>query len=180
MLANNSSTSTCFAIFEPIKFMCFGSTFSCTHKEFPILRPPSMHTCPANAGTRNPRGLTRSAQDSILQSGWFKLCRRNQIGIMTEIMWTSQRSVRVSVLLMQQDVDIRSYKNSRLQKLLRLLFATPQKLLRDPPVGNHCSREFFKNVGSFGHNFDTRNARKSIRGSKDSYCSLESKQILSN
>ena len=126
MLANNSSTSTCFAIFEPIKFMCFGSTFSCTHKEFPILRPPSMHTCPANAGTRNPRGLTRSAQDSILQSGWFKLCRRNQIGIMTEIMWTSQRSVRVSVLLMQQDVDIRSYKNSRLQKLLRLLFATPQ------------------------------------------------------
>jgi len=45
------------------------------HKEFPILRPPRMHgstgsrTCPANAGTRNPRGLTRSAQDSILQSG---------------------------------------------------------------------------------------------------------------
>ena len=106
MLANNFSTSTCFAIFELIKFMCFGSTFTFTHKPFPILHPPSMHSstgsraCPANAGSRNPRGLTRSAQDSILQSGWFKLCRRNQIGIMTELMWTSQRSVRVSVLLM--------------------------------------------------------------------------------
>ena len=106
MLANNFSTSTCFAIFELIKFMCFGSTFTFTHKPFPILHPPSMHsstgsrTCHANAVTRNPRGLTRSAQDSILQSGWFKLCRRNQIGIMVEIIWTSQRSVHVSVLLM--------------------------------------------------------------------------------
>jgi len=25
-------------------------------------------------------------------------------------------------------------------KLLRLLFATPQKLFRDPPVGNHCPK----------------------------------------
>jgi len=47
-------------------------------------------TCP---GTRNPLGLTRSAQDSILQSGWFKLYRRNRKGIMMEIMRTSQRSV---------------------------------------------------------------------------------------
>jgi len=69
MLANNFNTSTCFAILQLFKFMCFGSTFSCPHKEVPILRPPRMHrstgsrTCPANAGTRNPRGLTRSAQD---------------------------------------------------------------------------------------------------------------------
>ena len=70
MLANNFSTSTCFAIFELIKFMCFGSTFGCPHKEFPIVLPPCMHsstgscTCPANAGTCNLRGLTRSVQDS--------------------------------------------------------------------------------------------------------------------
>jgi len=142
MLANKFSTSTCFAIFELIKFMCYGSTFSCTHKEFPILRPPRMHrstgsrTFPANAGTRNPRGLSRSAQDSILQSGWFKLCRRNQIGIMTEIMWTSQRSVRVSVLLMQQNVDIRSSKNSRLQQTIEAAVRDPTKTPPRPTFGS--------------------------------------------
>jgi len=31
----------------------------------------------------------------------------------------------------------------------------------------------------FGHNFRTRNARKSIKGSKDSYYSLESNKTLS-
>jgi len=40
MLANKYSTSTCFAIFELIKFMCFGSTLSYPHKEFLIPRPP--------------------------------------------------------------------------------------------------------------------------------------------
>jgi len=32
----------------------------------------------------------------------------------------------------------------------------------------------------FGHNFGTRNARKSIKGSKDSYHSLESHKTLSH
>jgi len=69
----------CFAIFELIKFMCFGSTHIYPHEEFLIPRPPrtrskfnphshakqcGFRTRPANAGTRNPRGLTRPAQDS--------------------------------------------------------------------------------------------------------------------
>ena len=32
-------------------------------------------------------------------------------------------------------------------------------------------------MGSFGHTFRTRNSRKSTKGSKDSYYSLESKQL---
>jgi len=63
MLANNFSTSTCFAIFELVKFMCFDSTFSYRAKNF------SSRARPANAGTSNSRGLTQPAQDSILQSG---------------------------------------------------------------------------------------------------------------
>jgi len=60
----------CFAIFELIKFRCFGSTLSYPHKEFLNSRPPRTRTQsnagsrPANAGTRNSRGLTRPAQDS--------------------------------------------------------------------------------------------------------------------
>ena len=78
-----------------------GKCCSCKTKENQQQhRSTASRTCPANASSRNPCGLTRSAQDSILQSGWFKLHRRNQIGILMEIMWTSQRSVRVSVLLM--------------------------------------------------------------------------------
>jgi len=70
MLANNFSTSTCFAIFELIKFMCFGSTLIYPHEEFLIPRPPASSTRarPADAGTRNPRGLTRPAQDSSCYS----------------------------------------------------------------------------------------------------------------
>ena len=41
-------------------------------------------------------------------------------------------------------------------------------------------REFVKNLGSFGPNFGTRSARKSTKGSKDSYYILESKQTLSH
>jgi len=63
--------------------MCFGSTLSYPHKEFLNPRPhrtrtkynplpprtrthssAGSRTRPANAGTRNPRGLTRPAQDS--------------------------------------------------------------------------------------------------------------------
>jgi len=33
-------TSTCFAIFDLIKFMCFGSALSYPHKEFLNPRPP--------------------------------------------------------------------------------------------------------------------------------------------
>ena len=40
MLANNFSTSTCFAIFKLIKFMCFGSTLIYPQEEFLIPRPP--------------------------------------------------------------------------------------------------------------------------------------------
>jgi len=38
MLANSFSTSTWFAMFELIKFICFGSTLSCPHKELHIPR----------------------------------------------------------------------------------------------------------------------------------------------
>jgi len=47
---------------------------------------------------------------------------------------------------MQQNVDIRSSKNSRLQQTIEAAVRDPKKLLRDPlwrrdpPVGNHCSR----------------------------------------
>jgi len=40
MLANSFSTATCFASFELIKFMCFGSTLISPHEEFLIPRPP--------------------------------------------------------------------------------------------------------------------------------------------
>ena len=60
--------------------MCCGSTLIYPHKEYLNPRPPrnnfnphpprtqgssSSHTRPAHAGMRNPRGLTRSGQDSI-------------------------------------------------------------------------------------------------------------------
>jgi len=56
-------TSTGFAIFELIKFMCFGSTLSCPHEEFLNPRPSRTRT-QSSAGTPNPRGITRLAQDS--------------------------------------------------------------------------------------------------------------------
>ena len=68
MLANNFSTSTCFAIFELIKFMCFAQ-HSVTAKNF------STRARPANVGSCNSRGLTQPTQNSILQSGWLKLHR---------------------------------------------------------------------------------------------------------
>jgi len=42
MLANNFSTSTCFEIFELIKFMCFGSTLIYLHEEFLNPHPPNL------------------------------------------------------------------------------------------------------------------------------------------
>ena len=39
---------------------------------------------------------------------------------------------------------------------------------------------FLNDLGSSGRNFGIRNARKSTKGSKDSYSSLESNQILSH
>jgi len=62
--------------------MCFGSTLVTRSKNFSTRAHPARTyphssvgscTCPANVGTRNPRGLTRPAQDSILQSGRLKL-----------------------------------------------------------------------------------------------------------
>ena len=71
--------------------MCFGSTLVTRTKNFSIRARPAPNstrahpartdphssvgscTCPANVGTRNPRGLTRPAQDSILQSTRLKL-----------------------------------------------------------------------------------------------------------
>jgi len=82
MLANNVITHTCFAIFQLIKFMCFGSTLVTRTKNFSTRAHPARTyphssvgscTCPANVGTRNPRGLTLPAQDSILQSVRLKL-----------------------------------------------------------------------------------------------------------
>ena len=89
----------------------------------------------------------RAGLYSILQSGRFELYRRNQTRIIMETMWTSQRSARNSVLLMQQNFDIRSSKNSRLQQTIEVAFRDPKKLLRDPlwgrdqPVGSHCPME---------------------------------------
>ena len=40
--------------------------------------------------------------------------------------------------------------------------------------------KFLNKLGSFGHNLGSRNARKSIKGSKDSYSSLKTKQSLSH
>jgi len=43
-------------------------------------------------------------------------------------------------------------------KVMRLLFATPQKLLRDPPVGNHWTIPF-----------RTRAWRKSVGANNEAY-----------
>jgi len=40
--------------------------------------------------------------------------------------------------------------------------------------------EFLKYLEFLGHNFETRNTRKSIKGAKDWYYSLESNKILSH
>jgi len=42
-----------------------------------------------------------------------------------------------------------------------------------------CPREFLKYLEFFWHNFRTRSARNSIKGSKDSYSSLESQKTSS-
>jgi len=91
MLANNVITPTSFAIFQLIKFMCFGSTLVTRTNNFSTRTRPAPNstraypartyqhssvgscTCPAHVGTRNPRGLTRPEQGSILQSGRLKL-----------------------------------------------------------------------------------------------------------
>jgi len=57
-----------------VTFTCIGSAFSYPYKEFLISRPPRTPTHnPANAGSRNPRGLTRPAQDSSLRYSTFLL-----------------------------------------------------------------------------------------------------------
>jgi len=50
------------------------------------------------------------------------------------------------------------------------------KLGKSPPI----PKEFLQDLGSCDHNFGTRNSRKSIRDSKDTYYSLESKKTLSH
>jgi len=47
MLANNLSTSTCFVIFELIKFMFFRSTLIFLHEEFLIPHPQQVQPVPA-------------------------------------------------------------------------------------------------------------------------------------
>ena len=63
MLANNFGTSTCFAIYELMKFMCFGSTLSYPHKEFlnprpqqvqPALTPRQIQPAPARIAVQAP------------------------------------------------------------------------------------------------------------------------------
>jgi len=54
-------------IFAHVLFTCIEVTFSYPHKEF--LSPRPTCSCTHNsAGSRKPRGLTRSGQDSALQS----------------------------------------------------------------------------------------------------------------
>jgi len=63
MLANNFRRSTCFANFELIKFMCFGSTLSYPHstlsypqkKEFLNPHPPCKCGYPQPARVNPPR-----------------------------------------------------------------------------------------------------------------------------
>jgi len=63
------------------------------------------------------------------------------MGSFIEIMWTSQKSVCVSVLLMKPKMLICAVLKIRdFIKLLRLPFATPRPLHRGPPVRNHCFR----------------------------------------
>jgi len=54
MLANNFSTSTCFVIFELIKFMCYGSTLIYPHEEFLIPHPQPQQVQPARKAVRVP------------------------------------------------------------------------------------------------------------------------------
>jgi len=72
----------------------------------------------------------------FLQQGRLKLYIRNKIGIIMEIMWTSQKSVRISVLLINHEMLIYAVLKIRdFRKLLRLLLTTPQTLLRGPLCG---------------------------------------------
>jgi len=59
--------------------------------------------------------------------------------------------------------------------LFKKLWQNKQKLIRETPL---IHRKFLNKLGSFGHNFGTRNSRKPIKGCKDSYYSLQSKQTL--
>jgi len=57
-------------------------------------------------------------------------------------------------------------------KLLRLLFATPQKLLPDPPVGNHCSITSLNVKTSFRTRFSgVRNTFNAFRDLPSDYIS---------
>jgi len=95
MLANNFSTSTFFAIFELIKFMCFGSTLIYTHKEFLIPRPPrsrtqssaGSRTHPVNAVTATHVGLP--APGRILYCTLFLFC---MLSINLAWVWSSFHS----------------------------------------------------------------------------------------
>jgi len=94
---------------------------------------------------RGPIGSNRLRAGPVgmfLQEALLKLYIRNQIGIIIEVMWTSQKSVCVSVLLMWHKMLICAVPKTRdFSKLLKLLFATPRPHLRDPPVGKHCTRD---------------------------------------
>ena len=135
MLANNFSTSVCFAIFELIKFMCFGSTLIYPHEEFLILHPqqvqpapalpcskinPHAKQCgfeypPANVGTRNLHGLTRPVQDSTasdLQRDVHSECPKVSLTIWLIATWTVSLPSCPSTAVAQRRVNKEMVKMS--------------------------------------------------------------------
>jgi len=68
MLANNFSTTTCFATFELIKFTCFGSTLSYPYNDFLNPRPPRTRSKFKPHPHAQQCGLNRPAQDSSLHA----------------------------------------------------------------------------------------------------------------
>ena len=161
MLANNVITPTCFAIFQLIKFMCFGSTLVTRTNNFST---PARHEPKSTRARTDPHssvgsctcrkcGYTQPAWVTPRRAGPYSTIRNTEtvwrikiVLYITVVMWSSQRSVRVSVLLMYQNVDVRISKNSRLKQTIEAAVcehtATPPRptWIRDPPVGNHCFR----------------------------------------
>jgi len=163
-------------------------------KEFLIPRP-SRKCGYLQLARVNPARAELYSTIKLIETVW-----RNQIGITMVIMWTSQRSARVSVLIMQDKMLI--YEDLNIRDCSKLP-ANPQPLLRDPPVRNHCFRGFEQLSSSIwrrgiawgemqprvafegakfwfmSHNFGSRYAKKLIKGSKGSYSSQDSNKTLS-
>ena len=97
--------SVTFNFFAHVTFTCLESTFSYPHKEFliqPLPRtkfnshPPRAHN---SADTRNPRGLTRPAQDCSRGLKWLR------IGILCRLAWIASWK-RISVQQSVTNIDL--------------------------------------------------------------------------